>query len=184
MQMTERDKRTIKIGAAAATAIIITFTVILPWFEDWKQIRIELRKQKEMLKPLMEGDRHSAKYEGILSCVPVFAEPAEMDKQKTLFRESINKILKQTGIAYTSIRVLPSVGKADSSGCQRLFVQCKARGNYRQLVDFLSKLYSNPYYVAVEELNIKANPQKRGLLDLQITISTYVKGSLKKENIG
>ena len=60
-----------------------------------------------------------------------------------------------------------------------LRIKCKGKCKFDQLLDFLAALKENPYLVGVEELRIECDskqpPDKRQDIEVDLTVSTFVK---------
>ena len=62
-----------------------------------------------------------------------------------------------------------------SKGYKCLQLQSKGECEFGQLVDLLTALNSNPYFVGVEAVTLKCDPKDRNKMDVTLTVSTYAK---------
>ena len=174
-QLSQRDKRALKLGTIAV-ALIIVYLVIAPWLESWKLTRIELAKELAALDSVvLDSDGAvSAKQAGLLSIVPKFEIPLEEKEQLRLFRGRFNEQLKKAGVKIKSLQVMGKA-KGGAGGYKKLRLQCKGKCNLAQAMDLLAALYDNPYFAGVEELQLKCDAKKRQEVEIVLTVSTLAK---------
>ena len=173
MKLSQKDKRTIKLGIFCAVGIVIlVFT--MDWFKHWSQVRKSLTAAKAQLKVICPTE---AKREGLLTIVPVFQMPQSQEKQKFLFREKFNEQLKKAGVKGEPLQILPVSKSKRLSGYKLLRLRFR-RGKCKlgQVLDLLAALKENPYLVGIEEFTIKkSDPKKPQELELDLTVATFVK---------
>jgi hypothetical protein len=171
-KLTARDIRTLKAGAVTAVGILL-FTISSSCLENWRQIRKSLSKKKTELETLVSPETGQA---SLISIVPVFAMPQYEEKQRFLFRNKLMEQFKKAGIKTEPLEILTRRKNTGNSGCDLLLVKCSSeKCKFAQILDFLATLKENPYLAAVEELNIKCDPNKRENFELNIVVSTFVK---------
>ena len=182
-KLNEREKRMFLIGGAAVAAILV-FTYGTKGIDGWHKSRVSLAQAK---KKLSEVETDKTKLAGLMALVPVFETPQTEEKQKSLFREKLYEQLKKAGINTEPPQ--PLLGKKVSVGgttYQVLKIKCKGKCKFDQFLDLLSNLKENPYFVGVEELQIrfdtKEPPEKRKDKDVDIdfTVSTFVRDLASK----
>jgi len=166
----ERDIRALKIGAVGAVAIIV-FVIGSKWINHWSQARSSLEQVKAKLE-LIDIDK--AKQAGLLSIVPVIEMPQKEETQTLLFRNKLNEQLKRAGINSESLQVL-SGGKTPRAGYKLVRLKCSAKCRLTQVLDLLAGLNENPYLVGIEELRLRCDPQKPQEVEMDLTVSTFVK---------
>lgn len=168
-KLSQREIRTVKIGAVCTAAILI-FTFGTEWLERWKQVRKSLAQARAKLKDVR------TKQAGPLMTVPVFEMPEEEEIQKFLFRDKFNEQLKKAGIKNKPLQIL-SPGKSTVRGYKLLRIKCSGKCQFGQVLDLLSNLKENPYLVGIEEFKITCDPdpKKRKEIDVDLTVSTFVK---------
>jgi len=169
-KLSEKDIRALKIGGVCVAAILL-FVFASMWFDHWSEARASLAQVKAKLD-LIDVDK--AKQAGLLSIVPVFEMPQKEETQKFLFRNKLNEQLKKVGINSKPLQVLPG-GKSRQAGYQLLRLKCSAKCRFAQVLDLLAGLNENPYLVGVEELRIRCDPKKPQEVELDLTVSTFVK---------
>jgi hypothetical protein len=169
-KLSQREKRTIKIGLVAAVAFLV-FVFGSKWLSHWAQVRRSLVLAEAKLALIDVSD---AKQAGLLSIVPVFEMPEAEETQKFLFMEKFNEQLKKAGIKNEPIQVLPAKSSGKSA-YKLLALKCKGKCNFDQVLNLLANLKDNPYLVGVEEIRIKCNPSKRQEFELDLVVSTFVK---------
>lgn len=171
-RLSEREKRTVKLGAVCAVAILV-FWVGTKWLDDWRETRTSLRELKSKLK-LVDVDQ--AKQAGLFSIVPVFEMPQVEEEQKLLFRDKLNEQLKKVGIRSEPLQVVPAP-KSREPGYKLLSLKCSAKCKFAQVLDLLATLKENPYLVGIEEMRIKCDAKKplpqRQDVELNLTVSTF-----------
>lgn len=169
-KLSEKDIRTLKIGGVCAAAILLLVFASM-WFDHWSEARASLA-QVEAKLDLIDVDK--AKQAGLLSIVPVFEMPQEEETQKFLFRNKLNEQLKKVGIKSKPLQVIAG-GKSRQAGYQLLRLKCSAKCRFAQVLDLLAGLYENPYLVGIEEFRIRCDPKKPQEVELDLTVSTFVK---------
>ena len=169
-KLSEKDIRALKIGGVCVAAILL-FVFASMWFDHWSEARASLAQVKAKLD-LIDVDK--AKQAGLLSIVPVFEMPQKEETQKFLFRNKLNEQLKKVGINSKPLQVLPG-GKSRQAGYQLLRLKCSTKCRFAQVLDLLARLNENPYLVGVEELRIRCDPKKPQEVELDLTVSTFVK---------
>ena len=175
-QLTEKDKKTIKFGAVAVAIILAWFVIDKTFLSDWQQIRHQLKIERQKYSTLgIQGNQLSAKQAGLLATVPVLEMPQAATKQQELFRGTFNNQLKKAGINVKTLRSLPVLKAKDSGGHSKMLLQCQGKCNSGQIFSLLASLYENPYFVGVEELQLKCDAKNRSEIDLKLTVSTFVK---------
>ncbi len=175
-KLSQRDRRTIMFGAAAAL-VIIGWSLGLPWLKDWQETRTALAARKQQIKLIAPGDDQAAAkaVEELVRAVPVFEMPQREKEQIVLFRDAFSEQLKKAGI---KVRTLEYTGTAAARrvGAYRLLrLQCRGQCQLNQAFDLLAALNENPYLVGVEDIQLKCDPRNRQNVDLTLTVSTFVK---------
>ena len=177
MKLSEKDIRALKLGAISAVAIVL-FLIGSKWDEHWDQARTEGQILKSKLD---EIDMDEAKRRGLMAIVPTFKMPAGEEEQQFLFRDEFNNQLKKAGIRNDPLQIIPKA-RSSVSGYKSLHLSCTAKCRFSQVLDLLARLNENPYLVGVEEFRLKIDPKKRSEVELNITVSTFTKSSLKGGN--
>ncbi len=173
-RLSEREKRTVKLGAVCAAAILV-FWVGTRWLDHWRKTRASLQALKSKLK-LVDVDE--ARQAGLFSIVPVFEMPQVEEKQTLLFRDKLDEQLKKVGIRSEPLQVVPAP-KSRQSGYKLLSLKCSAKCRFTQVLDLLAILKENPYLVGIEEMRIQCDAKKpapqRQDVELNLTVSTFCK---------
>lgn len=169
-KISQRDIRILKIGAVFVAAILV-FVFASDWLDNWKKARDSLDEMKGKLDLI---DMDKAKRAGLMSIVPVFAMPEEEETQRFLFIDKLTEQFKKAGIKNQPLQVV-SKGKSGQPGYSLLRMKCSAKCRFTQLLDLLANLKENPYLVGVEELRIKCDTKNPQNVDLNLTVSTFVK---------
>jgi len=169
-KLNEKDIRALKIGGVCVAAILV-FVFASKWFNHWSEAKVSLAQIKAKLD-LIDVDK--AKQAGLLSIVPVFEMPQKEETQKFLFRNKLNEQLKKAGINSKPLQVLPG-GKSQQAGYRLLRLKCNAKCRFAQVLDLLAGLNENPYLVGIEELRIRCDPKNPQEVELDLTVSTFVK---------
>jgi len=169
-KLSQKDIRVLKIGAVCAAAIFV-FVFASEWLDRWAKARASLAEVKNKLELI---DVEKAKRAGLLSIVPAFEMPEKEETQRFLFRDKLNEQLKKAGIKNQPLQVA-SIGKSGQAGYRLLRLKCSAKCRFTQVLDLLANLKENPYLVGIEELRIKCDSKKPQEVDLDLTVSTFVK---------
>lgn len=171
----ERDIRAIKIGAAGL-AVIGLYFLAGPWLNDWQVLRADLASARQRL------DRVAADGEGtlpaeqlrLISAVPKVEMPVDEKTQGTKFRDEFTQQLQKAGIRARSLQYL-AAKKISGVGYRTLRLQGRGRCELPQMLNLLGALNENPYFVGVEELELKPDARNRNELEFSITVSTFAK---------
>jgi len=169
-KLSQKDIRTLKIGAVCVAAIIV-FVFANDWFDYWKKARTSLAELNNKLE-LIDVDK--AKQSGLISIVPKFEMPIEAEDQKFLFVDKLTEQFKKAGIKNQPLKVA-STGKSKQAGYQLLRMKCSATCRLTQALDLLANLKDNPYLVGIEELRLRIDKKKPQEVDMDLTVSTFVK---------
>jgi len=169
-RLSEKEQRTVKIGAVCAAAILV-FVISTKWFGHWGQVRKLLAAERSKLETISPDE---AKQRGLLSVVPVLEIPQIEEKQKFLFRDKFDEQLKKAGIRSEPLEFL-STGKSQQGGYRLLRLKCSGKCRFGQILDLLASLKENPYLVGIEEMRMKCDTKNRQEIQLDLTVSTFVK---------
>lgn len=175
--MTEKDKRTIKLGAVAA-ALILAYAAFGYLYKDYKKTKTALDAAKGRFKSIAVNADGSlnAKQAGLFSIVPVFEIREAEDNPGDKFRKKFMEQLKECDIKFTSLDFLPMSGSKSKTGYKTLKLQCKAKCKFGQAMELIAALYENPWFLGIEDFKVECNPKKRTEMELTMTVSTFVKG--------
>jgi hypothetical protein len=169
-KLSQRDIRILKIGAVCTVAILL-FVFVSDWLTHWSNVRTKIAQLESQLELI---DMEKAKQAGLMSIVPVFTMPEEEEVQKFLFIDELTEQLKKAGIKNTPLQVA-SVGKSGQAGYKLLRLKCSAKCRFTQVLDLFATLKENPYLVGVEELRIRCDKKKPQDVEMDLTVSTFVK---------
>jgi hypothetical protein len=169
-KLSQRDIRTLKIGGICAAAIMV-FWAGSEIHGRWKKARESTAMLKDKLELI---DVNKAKQSGLMSIVPKFEMPIEEEEQKFLFVDKLTEQFKKAGIKNQPLEVA-SKSKTKQDGYQLLRLKCSASCRLTQVLDFLADLKDNPYLVGIEELRIRMDKKKPQQVDIDLTVSTFVK---------
>jgi hypothetical protein len=177
-ELNSRERRILVVGLVLAGAFLV-FTYGAKGIDRWSQSRASLAAAR---KKHREVETDQTKLAGLISLVPAFEPPQTEEKQKSLFREKLYEQLKKAGV--NAELQPPLLGKKISiggTGYRVLKIKCRAKCKLDQLLDFLANLKENPYFVGVEELQIRCDtkepPEKRKdkEAEIDLVVSTFVR---------
>ena len=170
-RLSQRDKRALKIGAVGVAAIL-GFVFVTTWFGHWAVVRESLATKRDRLEDINVS---KAKQEGLWSKVPLFEMPQKEEDQSFLFRDKISEQLKKAGVKPEPLKFLPAQKSKQVGGYKLLRLKCSGKAKFWQVLDLLASLNENPYLVGIEELRIRCDPKKPQEVELDLTVSTFVK---------
>ena len=175
--LSQRDKRALKLGIPCIVVVLLYTTVISDWLEKWRSTRVQLATKTEQLDSILlsAGGVSKAKQAGLFDRVPVFEMPQSHKKQLPLFRGKLNEQLKQAGIKVNTLKPVGPGRAKKSAGSGTLMLECRGKCKYSQVLDLIVALQENPYFVGIEQLNMKFNSKDRKEMDLVLVVSTFVK---------
>ncbi len=168
-KLTQKDIRALKLGGLCAVGILI-FWVGSKIYDHLKEAQASTALLNSKLELI---DVNKAKQAGLMSIVPKFEMPIEEEEQKFLFVNKLTEQFKKAGIKNQPLQV-HSKGKKQA-GYQLLRLKCSAKCRLTQALDFLANLKDNPYLVGIEELRIRIDKKKPQEIDMDLTVSTFVK---------
>lgn len=169
-KLSQKDIRAIKIGAVSVAAILV-FMFVSNWIDHWTTARDSLDVLKEKLE-LIDVDK--AKRAGLMSIVPAFEMPQNEEEQRFLFRDKLAEQLREARINSGPLQEVAG-GKSPHAGYKLLCLKCTAKCRFEQVLDLLANLKENPYLVGIQEMRIKCDPKKPEEVELNLTVSTFVK---------
>lgn len=171
-KLSERDRRTLKIGGICAGAILVFFFGS-KWLERWSDVRVEAKMKEAQLDDITLSDSKQA---GLLSIVPAFEMPEKEEDQKNRFRDKFVDQLKKAGIKHEPLKVV-TTQKTFYKNYKLMNIQCKAKCKFTQVLDFLARLNENPHLVGIEVFKMKCDKSKPQEVELDLTVSTaYLPG--------
>jgi len=174
--MSPRDIRALKLGAAAAAAILL-FVGVTEWVGYWRGIRSSLAEAKSQVE-LLSPDQ--AKRQGMRSIVPVFEFPQPEAVQKYVFRDKVNEQLKEAQIKSKPLELMGPRKSKLTDSYDVLLIRCSGEGKFGGALDLLATMKANPYLLSVEELHIKCDEKDPQKVELEIAASSLVKKDKKK----
>ncbi len=169
-KMSQKDVRALKIGAVGV-AVILVFLFASERYDRWDQARKSFSELQEKLDDI---DLNKAKRSGLRSIVPVFEMPVAKEKQRFLFRDSLNEQLKDAGINNGFVQEVAG-GKSPAPGYNILRLKCSGKCRFGLVLDLLGRLKRNPYLVGIEEMRVKIDPKNQQQAEFDLTVSTLVK---------
>jgi len=169
-KLNQRDIRMLKIGAVIVVAILV-FVFASNRLERWSTARKSLVLLEDKLELI---DVEKAKRAGLMSIVPKFEMPQKEDIQKFLFRDKLDEQLKKAGMNKSTLQVV-STAKSGQVGYKLLRMKCSGKCRFTQVLDLLANLKDNPYLVGVEELRIRCDKKNSQQVDMDLTVSTFIK---------
>ena len=171
-KLSQRDVQALRLGVLGIAAFML-FYLALSGADRWVTVRRNISTSKGQLQFLASARPG----EEIRQILPVLKIPQNEEAQKNLFRTEFNNQMNRCGIRAQPIKVT-TAAKSPHAGYKMLYLECKAKGNFDQLMDFLADLDRNPYLVGIEKLVITKsdvkNQQSRDV-NIEIKVSSFVK---------
>lgn len=173
----QKDARALKLGAAGIAAIVILLFI---WDinEHWAKAQESSDIVITKLDTLDTIDMTQAEYAAFKNIVPVFEMPAEREKQKFIFQDSLNEQFKKTNIKSQPWEEIDCKSKL-LTGYEVLALKTSGKCNITQLFDLLTNLKENPYLISIEELMIKVDEKNKQEFNFEMTLSTPAKIIIK-----
>lgn len=172
--LSQRDKRTLVLTAAAAVLIVGYFMVLEPALASYNALRSERDRLHSRLERLgrVQSDLGAARFGQMSRHVPVFDMPQAAAEQGVLFRDALTRQLEQAGIQVRTLQLRDSRTQR-RDGYAVLTVQSQGQCTYRQIVQLLAALKQNPYYVGIEKLSLRVDTRNREQMSFELTVFTY-----------
>ncbi|MCF7955626.1 MAG: hypothetical protein K9M75_07485 [Phycisphaerae bacterium] len=175
-KLSEKDKKTIKIGAVLMAIILVSggMNILL---SEYSKTSKELNAVKTKFNSVMPNSDGSLtlKQAGLFNIVPVFETPTKEDIPGAKFREKFMEQLKKAKVNFKDLNLLPMSNKTNECGFRKRNLHCQGKCTFAQAMDLLASLYENPWFVGIEEFKIECDPKNRSQMDLTITVSTFIK---------
>jgi hypothetical protein len=174
--LTQRDKRTLKLMAAAAALILGYFLVLEPALASYRSLRDDRDRLVKQLSRLtrIESGIGAVYFKELSDRVPVFEMPEDAARQGLLFRDELTRQLQKAGIQARALQLRENRGKRED-GYAILTVDCQGRCSYEQMLRLLADLKRNPYYVGVEKFSLRVDTRNRNEMAFQLAVFTYAK---------
>jgi len=178
VKLTDRDKRTLWLGAVGS--VIILGLVYVPRLTGhWRKMRSEIHVMESTLQQIQNPK--DAKHLFLDAQVPVYEMPTTADAQAFLFRDKLTEQIKKAGLKEVPLQTEFSK-KRLSGGYQPLYLSYAGVCSFDKLLKLLVDLKTNPYYVDIEALKIEADPKKpaegRQEMTIELTLTTLAKKTL------
>jgi hypothetical protein len=178
VQLTDRDKKTLWLGAVGA--VFILGLVYVPKLTGrWRKVRSEMHAMESILQQIQNPK--DAKQLFLDAQVPVYKMPTTADAQAFLFRDKLTEQIKKAGLKEVPLQTEFS-RKRQAGGYQPLYVSYAGKCSFDKLLKLLVDLKTNPYYVGIEALKIEADPKQpaagRKEMTIELTLTTLAKKTL------
>ena len=167
-ELNQRDIRALKIGAVGGICILL-FVLGSRGAAGWQDVRQSLERTWLELNSIVSSDSHKRN-----EAVPKFKMPETEEKQKLLFRDRLKEQFDKAGVNCQPLRVSRAV-KGKAAGYKLMRVKCVGKGNIAQVMDLLTNLKDNEYLAGIEEIKISCNEKNRQEVEVQLTVSTFVR---------
>ena len=173
--LTDKDKRTLWLGAVASV-VILGLVYVPKLVGRWGKMRSEMHAMESTLQQIQNPKDGKQLY--LDSQVPVYKMPTNKDAQASLFRDRLTEQIKKAGLKEVPLQTEYSK-KTVAGGYQPLYVSYAVVCSFDKLLKLLVDLKTNPYYVGIEALKIEADPKKpaegRQEMTIELTLTTLAK---------
>jgi hypothetical protein len=175
--LSDRDKKILKIGAVAAGIIIVYSIIICPFFESWSQVRSEIRLERAKITVLsgVKGPQAAIQRASLFSTVPVVEIPETENLHRIHFAGRLHTQLSSAGVRIKSLQYLSGEKFKPEIGLKQQRLQCRGNCSFGQVLDLLSVLGQNPYLVGIEDLQLTTDTKNPQDMEMVLTVSTFVK---------
>ncbi len=168
--LTDKDKRTLRIGGILAAAILV-LAGLVQWGEHWRRVRRQLAVARSELKMVSSAANSR---DGSKLLLPAFEMPKSQAAQQFLFRDKLAGQFKAANIKTEPLQVIPPT-KTRNAGYRVMRIKCGGNCKLEQIFDFIATLEENPYLVSVEEFRLKCDEKNRENIEFDLTVSTFVR---------
>lgn len=170
-QLSERDRRALKIAVAAGGLILVFVFVLSPWLDHWHDVSGRLAEEQAKLAKLEATQSRAA-----ASVVPVLEMPQGLYLQRLLFEQKVNEQVKKAGIKIKRLGYRSKGKKNAMFKGTVLQLECQGSGKLDQVLNLLAGLNENPYLLALEQFDLKCGPEKkRQEMTVSFTVSTIAR---------
>ncbi|NQV31912.1 MAG: hypothetical protein HQ515_04415 [Phycisphaeraceae bacterium] len=178
VKLTDRDKRTLLLGAVCSV-FILGLVYVPELIGHWREVRSEIFTMERTLQQIQNPK--DAKQLFLDTQVPVYKMPTTADAQAFLFRDKLAEQIKKAGLKEVPLQTEFST-KKQVGGYQPLYLSYAGKCSFDKLLKLLVDLKTNPYYVGIEALRIDADPKKpaegRKEMTIELTLTTLAKKTL------
>jgi len=177
-KLSQRDKRALKLAAAAVAAIMVYLFIMAPWIDNWRLAANELASLRTDLNSIVSNGSgaEAAKQAGLAAVVARLEIPQKENIQQPLFREKINEQLKKAGVNVKSLKYLTKKTPKGPGGYKTNLLECRGKAKFAQILDLLASFRDNPYLVGIEDIQLNCDMKDRNQpMDIVLVVSTFVK---------
>jgi len=168
--ISERNKRALLILSVAAVLILAFQYMVGPWLDEWNKVRVKIGSLEERLTSIESAGKTADEK------IKAFEMPQSEDLQRLLFYRKMTEQLQKAGIGVNPLPLYVSRGqKQPALGLKLLRLRCQGKGKCDKILGLLASLEENPYLVGIDEFKIVCGEKKRDEMQLDLTVSTYVR---------
>lgn len=176
MSMSERDKRTVKIGGAIVVAALVLKFGVLPAFDGWMAAREKVRGYETRLVGLQTMiDERALSMMMLKQKYGDAVEKSLLSEEETriVFPQAVQQALRSGGMGVQSIQV-PSVRRVrELTGVSMVTVRVEGSCPGNALPRVLSALAACERWAIIDRFEVSmAEPGNRGSWKVRLTLST------------
>jgi hypothetical protein len=178
MVISERDQRTLKLGAVALGVLAVYFLGIEPLW-GWYDAKVsEHARASEQVARAVGRQRKAAFYTQQVADWEAKAGPLTTPKtyaqQLTEVSGRIVEAAQQSGVQIKGATPTAPGMWADDPGLQRASILIEAEADWESVFRFIAGLYRAEGILSVEEMDLAGDAKQGGRLHLKLTVSFMV----------
>lgn len=190
MTMSERDRRAVKLGAAALAAMGVYFGVVEPIHGRYQRLVDWHRASAEKIKRNIEEQRRLAVQEEQVKSWeekvgPLLVERTYSEQMTTVG----SRILAAAGDCQVQIQgVTPTpatpwvdswAGSGETGGpsLEQATINFEAQGGWENAFKFVAALYRIEGVLSIEQIELSSDPKKGGQLTMRLAMSVLMRAS-------
>ena len=175
MNLSDRDRRALIIGSVLLAALLVVRFAVLPWLDDWRQVRDRIDSTTETLHSLdRKVKRRDHLHEQLARTYGPAASKPLTDVQTTqvAFHKTVQDVLGAAGIKFESIKSQPVKPIRKLPGISLVPVQISGKCQIAQLAKFLAQAQRADMVMIVDRMNVSVNAKKRTELSVTMVLAT------------
>jgi len=181
MEISERDKRALKLGGLGLGIIAAYFLVVEPLISSYdglvadhkvlaakvKRVIYENRKTKYLIERIAECEEKSGE----------LLPPKPYSEQITTVGDKITTAAQKTGVEMKNSTRTAAKPWPDDPTLEMALIHVDAQAGWENVFKFIGELYRIPGVLSVEQMNLSSGPKKGGKITLTLTVSVLVQAS-------
>ena len=183
MNLSNRDKRAVRIGAIGLAVILVAKLFVIPWMASWSDARRRIASADQQIEQLQRPIRRALGLQKHLERLygPGVNRPCQDIEAANLSLMKVAGQLEKSGGMKPTSNV-PQRGRrlTDVPGVELVLLQIRGKCKLQQLSKTLAALLTSETLVFVERLSVTNDQKKPGQLDVTLVLATLAERGQEK----